>query len=79
MAPSIQEIETAVTQFTPAQFADFRAWFADYAAQVWDQQINADVAAGRLDALPMKPCATCAKAAPPPGEALSFATLLAGV
>ena len=48
---SIQEIETAVTQLSPEQLADFRAWFAEYDAQKWDHQIAEDAAAGRLDAL----------------------------
>ncbi len=51
MLPTIQDIETAVAQLTPEQLADFRAWFAAYDAQSWDQQLAADVAAGRLDAL----------------------------
>nr|GFD54466.1 hypothetical protein [Tanacetum cinerariifolium] len=48
---TIQEIESAVTQLSPAQLADFRAWFAEYDAQKWDAQIAEDAAAGRLDAL----------------------------
>lgn len=48
---TIQEIETAVTQLSPAQLADFRAWFTEYDAQKWDNQIAEDTAAGRLDAL----------------------------
>lgn len=51
MPVTIQEIETAVTQLTPQQLADFRAWFIEYDAQRWDDQLAADVAAGRLDAL----------------------------
>lgn len=51
MAPTNQEIETAVTQLTPDQLADFRAWFAEYDAHRWDQQFEAEVAAGCLDAL----------------------------
>lgn len=51
MTPTIQEIETAVTQLTPEQLADFRAWFAGYDAQRWDEQFAADAASGRLDAL----------------------------
>ena len=51
MTPNIQEIETAITQLTPEQLADFRAWFADYDAQRWDQQFEAHVSAGRLDSL----------------------------
>ncbi len=48
---TIQEIETAVTQLSPAQLADFRAWFTEYDAQKWDNQIAEDAAAGRLDTL----------------------------
>ena len=48
---TIQEIETAVTQLSPAQLADFRAWFAEYEAQNRDQQIAEDVVAGRLNTL----------------------------
>jgi hypothetical protein len=48
---NIQEIETAVTQLSPEQLADFRAWFAEYDAQKWDHQIAEDAAVGRLDAL----------------------------
>lgn len=51
MTPTIKEIETAVAQLTPEQLADFRAWFAEFEAQRWDQQLETDLAAGRLDAL----------------------------
>jgi len=51
MPTTIQEIETAVTQLSPQQLADFRAWFAEYDAQRWDHQVATDIAAGRLDAL----------------------------
>ena len=48
---TIQEIESAVTQLSPEQLADFRAWFAEYDAHNWDNQITEDATAGRLDAL----------------------------
>ncbi len=51
MSTNLLEIETAVTQLSPAQLADFRAWFAEFEAQRWDQQVEADVKAGRLDSL----------------------------
>ena len=51
MTPSIQDIETAVTQLDPEQLADFRAWFVEYDAQKWDQQFERDAEAGRLNAL----------------------------
>jgi hypothetical protein len=31
--------------------ARFRKWFVEYDAAAWDKQLEADVAAGRLDAL----------------------------
>ncbi len=48
---TIQEIESAVTQLSPEQLADFRAWFTEYDAQKWDAQIAEDATSGRLDAL----------------------------
>jgi hypothetical protein len=33
MKPSVQEIETAVSQLTPEQLADFRAWFTEFEAR----------------------------------------------
>jgi hypothetical protein len=40
-----------VRGLSPDQFAAFRAWFAEFDAALWDKQIEADAAAGRLDAL----------------------------
>jgi hypothetical protein len=47
----IKEIEEAVQGFSAAELASFRAWFAEFDADVWDGRIDADIAAGRLDAL----------------------------
>ena len=33
------------------QLAAFRAWFAEFDAELWDRELERDVAAGRLDAL----------------------------
>jgi hypothetical protein len=46
---TIHEIEQAIRGLTPQHLAEFRAWFADFDAAVWDQQLEQDVAAGRLD------------------------------
>jgi len=46
---AVQQIEDAVRKLSDAQRAAFRAWFAEFDAQQWDRQIEADVAAGRLD------------------------------
>ena len=48
---SIQEIERAVQDLPPGELAEFREWFAGFDSEQWDQQIERDVAAGRLDAL----------------------------
>jgi hypothetical protein len=48
---SIQEIEHAVRQLPPSELAAFRAWFAQFDAEVWDRQFEEDVAAGRLNHL----------------------------
>jgi hypothetical protein len=46
-----KEIEQAVLALPPAELEAFRRWFADYDQEAWDRQLEADVAAGRLDAL----------------------------
>ena len=48
---SVQELETAVAQLDPDELARFASWFEEYQADEWDRQFEADVAAGKLDAL----------------------------
>lgn len=48
---SVKEIEKAITQLSPEELAELSAWLADYQAKVWDEQIERDLDAGRLDAL----------------------------
>jgi len=48
---SIEEVEQAVSAFTPEELSTFRKWFADYDMAQWDKQIEADSEAGRLDHL----------------------------
>lgn len=48
---SAKEIEAAITQLSAEDLAELAAWFADYHARVWDQQIERDLDTGRLDAL----------------------------
>ena len=47
----VQEIEQAVRQLSAEDLAAFRAWFSWFDAAAWDEELQADVAAGRLDAL----------------------------
>lgn len=48
---TIKEIEMAIMQLPPSDFSELRTWFENYAAQMWDRQIEKDLKAGRLDAL----------------------------
>ncbi len=46
---TVQQIEDAVRQLTPDERAAFRAWFAEFDAEEWDRQFEADVSSGRLN------------------------------
>lgn len=46
-----KEIEEAVLRLPPAELDAFRAWFAEFEAEEWDRQMEADIAAGRLEKL----------------------------
>jgi hypothetical protein len=45
------EISGAVKRLPKKDLARFRKWFAEYGAAEWDREVEADVQAGRLDAL----------------------------
>lgn len=47
----VQEIESAITQLPREQVAELAVWFEQFHAQLWDNQIEQDVRAGRLDSL----------------------------
>lgn len=51
---TLSEIEQAVRQLSSQDLSAFRAWFAEFDAELWDRQFEADVAAGRLDGLAEK-------------------------
>jgi hypothetical protein len=48
---TVQEIQEAVSQLPQEDLAAFRVWFAEFDAMLWDRQLEADAAAGRLDQL----------------------------
>ena len=48
---TITEIEQAITQLSEQELAEFREWFDEYFAQLWDKQIEEDAKSGRLDKL----------------------------
>ncbi len=47
----IEEIEQQISKLSNAELAEFREWYAEFDAQAWDQQFEADVHSGKLDAL----------------------------
>mgnify|MGYP001607531723 FL=1 len=47
----IEQLERTVSKLSPQDLAQFRAWFLEFDSCVWDQQIEADLKAGKLDAL----------------------------
>jgi hypothetical protein len=48
---TIKDIEIAVGKLSPEELSAFRRWFFEFDAEAWDRQFEADVRAGRLDAL----------------------------
>lgn len=47
----VETIERQIKELSPEDLAELRYWFAQFDAEAWDRQIEADVTAGKLDAL----------------------------
>jgi len=47
----VNQLAKRIENLSPRDFAEFRAWFFESDARVWDRQIEADVKAGKLDGL----------------------------
>lgn len=47
----VKEIESAISQLPPAKVAELAEWFAEFHARLWDNQVEQDLKAGRLDSL----------------------------
>jgi len=48
---TIEDIENAVARLAPDQLAKFRDWFEQFDAAQFDQKIERDAKAGKLDSL----------------------------
>jgi len=48
---SLKQLESAISSLPPADLQAFAKWFEEYLADAWDRQIEADIVAGRLDAV----------------------------
>ena len=47
----IDDLERQIEGLSAEELATFRKWFAEFDAAAWDRQFEADVKAGKLDAL----------------------------
>lgn len=47
----LEKLEQRIQGLSPDELKRFRAWFAEFDARVWDEQIEADAKAGKLDKL----------------------------
>jgi hypothetical protein len=50
----IEELEKRVEELSPRELSLFREWFATFDAEIWDRQIESDVAEEKLDRLAAK-------------------------
>ena len=48
---TVTEIESALRQLPEKEAWEVAGWLQSYLAEKWDRQIDADIAAGRLDKL----------------------------
>lgn len=44
----IEKIESRIQSLSAEELAQFRAWFIEFDGRVWDEQIEANVKAGKL-------------------------------
>jgi hypothetical protein len=47
----LEKIEQEIASLAPADIHKLADWIADYRAELWDRQMEKDVAAGKLDKL----------------------------
>jgi hypothetical protein len=48
---TVEDIEKAIERLAPREFDRLRAWFEDYQAAQFDEQIARDAESGKLDGL----------------------------
>lgn len=48
---NLAQLEQKVSRLSPEDLAKFRKWFTELDHQLWDKQIEADQAAGKLERL----------------------------
>jgi hypothetical protein len=48
---TVPQLEAAVSSLKPDELAKFHQWYEEYIADAWDERIERDIKAGRLDHL----------------------------
>ena len=48
---NVKAVERAVENLSPPDLVEFRSWFLNYDADLWDKEIETDYRGGKLDAL----------------------------
>jgi hypothetical protein len=48
---AVEVVEKEIEKLSLKELDEFRLWFMKYDSDAWDMQIEADAAAGKLDAL----------------------------
>jgi hypothetical protein len=48
---SVDELQAAMTHLSAEELDRFSRWLDEYRAELWDRRIEADILAGRLDAV----------------------------
>ena len=48
---TLKDIQAAISRLSPKDVRRIHSWLDEFDAQAWDEQLESDVQAGRLDAL----------------------------
>lgn len=48
---NVEHIERQIQKLSADELADFRLWFAEFDAELWDRQMESDMSSGKLGAL----------------------------
>jgi hypothetical protein len=47
----LKDLEREIASLSEEELSEFRRWYAEFDARVWDRELEADVRAGALDGL----------------------------
>ena len=50
----VENLEKQIQQLSSEELAEFRCWYAEFDADLWDRQFESEVKAGKLDAVAEK-------------------------